>query len=170
MPERIRKASSTTERSRRFLSKGGGRKTVTKTKSVDSQGNTLKKRTVTKSAEYKRRLNLGGLSGGFGAVALDRDPRTQTKTSIKEKLADGSVRKVKTRTLQQSERLGRPDQNKGRQTNTITKEKVKTPGSKVNRRSASETISRQFISGRPMPDQTKNISLREGRKSTKFKK
>lgn len=165
MPERIRKASSTTQRSRNMLGGAGGTKTVTKTKSIDSEGNKLKKRTVTKSSDYEKKLNLR-----YRILELANNPRTQTKTTVKEKLANGSSRKIKTRTLQQSERLGPPNGNKGRQTNTMTKEKVKTPGSKVNRRSASETISRQFISGRPMPDQTKNISLREGRKSTKFKK
>ena len=167
MPKRIRKASSTTERSRRMLGGAGGTKTVTKTKSIDSEGNKLKKRTVTKSSDYERKLNLRDR-----ILQIDDNPRTQTKTSLKEKLANGSTRKIKTKTLERRPHLySGPVGEKGRPSTTITKEKTKSPGVRTTRKTGSETIKNaMFINERPMPERTRSLSYKEGKKRTKFNK
>jgi hypothetical protein len=73
MPERIRKASSTTQRSRKTY--GGGTKTVIKSKNVGANGGMVKSRKVIKSD--KGHVHTAGSS--IGATSKNVSVKTRTK-------------------------------------------------------------------------------------------
>ena len=97
---------------------------------------------------------------------------SEQRYTIASMKANGFSRKVKTKTLERRPSLyGGPNEDRGKPTTTISKEKTKSPGSKTTRKTASETVKgAKFISGRPMPEKTTSLSYKEGKKRTKFNK